>query len=67
MLGRATQGEKLTDSMRASEILLEQFGVAVVPGLPFGSEGHIRLSFATSRQQIEKGLARLKEFSAGLR
>jgi aspartate aminotransferase len=40
--------------------------VAVVAGQPFGAEGHIRMSFATSRQTIEKGLARLKEFSASL-
>jgi aspartate aminotransferase len=66
LLGHTSKGEPLTDSMRTSELLLEQYGVAVVPGLPFGSEGHLRLSFATSRQLIEKGLSRLREFATSL-
>ncbi|MFY9260491.1 MAG: pyridoxal phosphate-dependent aminotransferase [Gallionella sp.] len=42
-----------------SNYLLEQAEVAVVPGSAFGSEGYIRLSFATSMQNLEKALARL--------
>ena len=33
-----------------------------LPGLPFGAEGFLRMSFATSREVIEKGLERLKKF-----
>jgi aspartate aminotransferase len=40
--------------------------VGVVPGLPFGAEGHLRLSFATSRETIEKGLLRIRQFVASL-
>ncbi len=42
-----------------SEYLLEQGGVAVVPGSAFGSEGYIRLSFATSMSNLESALERI--------
>jgi aspartate aminotransferase len=35
--------------------------VAVVPGSVFEAPGHIRLSYATSRQNIEKGVGRIRE------
>jgi len=46
--------------------LLEEELVAVVPGSAFGSEGYIRLSYATSDATIEKGLERLARFCAKL-
>ncbi|MCX7183485.1 MAG: pyridoxal phosphate-dependent aminotransferase [Nitrosospira sp.] len=42
-----------------SEYLLEQAGVAVVPGSAFGSEGYIRLSFATSIENLREALKRI--------
>ncbi len=42
--------------------LLEKAHVAVVPGSGFGSDAHIRLSYATSMANIEKGIARIAEF-----
>ena len=42
--------------------LLEQEKVAAVPGIAFGAEDYIRLSYATSMANIEKGLARLEKF-----
>jgi len=42
-----------------SNYLLEKAEVAVVPGSAFGLEGYIRLSFATSMQNLEKALARI--------
>lgn len=42
-----------------SEYLLEQGGVAVVPGSAFGSEGYIRLSFATAMSNLESALGRM--------
>ena len=44
-----------------SNYLLEKSGVAVVPGSAFGLEGYIRLSFATSMQNLEKALARISD------
>jgi aspartate aminotransferase len=44
--------------------LLEEAHVAVVPGKEFGLDSHVRLSFATSMEQIDKGLDRLGRFLA---
>jgi aspartate aminotransferase len=45
--------------------LLTQGGVAVVAGSGFGAPGHIRISFATSREQLEKALHRLGDVLRG--
>lgn len=50
--------KKATD-VALSEYLLEQAGVAIVPGSAFGSEGYIRLSFATSMENLENAICRL--------
>ncbi len=42
--------------------LLEEEKVAVVPGIAFGSDANIRLSYATSMQVIEKGMDRMERF-----
>ena len=42
------------------EYLLEEAGVAVVPGSAFGSEGYMRLSFATSMENLEAALERIR-------
>ncbi|MCS7338651.1 MAG: pyridoxal phosphate-dependent aminotransferase [Verrucomicrobiae bacterium] len=42
--------------------LLEEQKVAAVPGIAFGSDDHIRISYATSMENIEKGLDRLEKF-----
>jgi aspartate aminotransferase len=57
---RTYKGRKVTSIAKWAEILLEDFHVAVVPGGEFGKEGHLRLSFATSMEVIEKGLERIK-------
>jgi aspartate aminotransferase len=53
-------------SVAFAQRLLEQEKVAVVPGLPFGSDDHIRLSYACSRATIEEGMSRLDRFIKGL-
>lgn len=42
--------------------LLEQQNVAAVPGIAFGADDYFRLSYATSMEQIEKGLDRIEKF-----
>lgn len=49
-------------SMELSERLLVEAKVAVVPGKVFGSDAHIRLSFATSIEEIKKGMDRIEEW-----
>ena len=44
-----------------SEYLLERAGVAVVPGSAFGAEGYIRISFATSMQNLARALTRMRD------
>jgi aspartate aminotransferase len=50
------------DSMEFSKGLLEEVGVAVVPGVAFGLEGYFRLSFATDEATIRDGISRIKQF-----
>ncbi|MFA6014814.1 MAG: pyridoxal phosphate-dependent aminotransferase [Gallionellaceae bacterium] len=50
---------KAATDIALSEYLLVEAGVAVVPGSAFGSEGYIRLSFATSMNNLEKAVARI--------
>ena len=50
------------DSMDFALKLLEEKGVAVVPGVGFGSEGYFRFSFATSMENLKEGIKRIKEF-----
>ncbi len=50
---------KAATDVALSEYLLENGGVAVVPGSAFGSEGYIRLSFATSMENLKQALERI--------
>ena len=57
------------DSMEMAERLLHDGGVAVTPGIEFGplGEGHVRMSYANSRENLRKGLERVREVSRTLR
>jgi aspartate aminotransferase len=50
------------NSMLFAKELLEEVGVAIVPGVAFGLEGYFRLSFATSEDIIKDGINRIKKF-----
>ncbi len=50
------------DSMKFCQDLLEQKGVACVPGVAFGMDGYIRFSFATDLDSIKEGIKRIKDF-----
>ncbi|NOY81223.1 MAG: pyridoxal phosphate-dependent aminotransferase [Kiritimatiellaeota bacterium] len=54
------------DSMTFAQRALEEVGVAVIPGKPFGADTNIRLSYACGMEAIEKACARLAQFCAGL-
>jgi aspartate aminotransferase len=60
--GREIGGVKITGSMNFAQALLEQANVALVPGLPFGCDNNVRLSFACSLEQITKGLDRMAKW-----
>ena len=48
------------DSVAVSKFLLQKARVVVVPGKEFGMEGHIRISFAGSANEVAEGIARIK-------
>jgi aspartate aminotransferase len=50
-----------SNSMELSEYLLDNAKVALTPGIAFGAEGYMRLSYATSEKIIQEGLKRIKE------
>ncbi len=50
-----------SNSMELSEYLLDKAKVALTPGIAFGAEGYMRLSYATSEKVILEGLKRIKE------
>jgi aspartate aminotransferase len=58
---------RLPTSVDLALSLLEERGVAVVPGEGFGAPGHVRLSFARPLPELREGVARLSAFLAGLR
>jgi len=62
LFGRKFRGKVLSCATDVASVLLEHFQVAVVPGIAFGHDNYLRLSYATSMEQIEAGLARLEDF-----
>jgi aspartate aminotransferase len=52
----------IRDSLALSERLLSEAHVAVVPGEAFGTEHHVRISYATSMHELERGLERIHQF-----
>ena len=61
-LGKEYKGEKIGTTAKMAEILLEDYAVAVIPCADFGFPNYIRLSYAISMEQIEKGLDRIENF-----
>ncbi|MGH7171646.1 MAG: aminotransferase class I/II-fold pyridoxal phosphate-dependent enzyme, partial [Gemmataceae bacterium] len=60
--GRTLAGRAVGDSISFCQAALECAHVNVVAGAAFGAEGYARLSFATSREQLQAGLDRLEQF-----
>jgi aspartate aminotransferase len=52
----------LADTIALAERLLDESRVALVPGIAFGTHEHLRISYATSQEQIDEGLRRLTDF-----
>ena len=65
-VGAYLKSDGLANTTVLAEKLLEGAQVAVVPGSAFGTSDHVRISYAASRQQIDEGLRRLKDFFAKL-
>jgi len=50
---------EVSNDVEFSSWVLDKAGVAIVPGSAFGTEGHIRLSFATSTENLEQAMSRM--------
>lgn len=61
LLPSASGDRQVTDSVSLGEYLLEEWNLATVPGLGFGREGYLRISFANSREVLAQALDRLEQ------
>jgi aspartate aminotransferase len=59
--GKKFNGKPVNSSLDLSTYLLERAGVALVPGMAFGDDRYIRLSYANSMENIKKGLDRIED------
>ncbi|MDP8254511.1 MAG: pyridoxal phosphate-dependent aminotransferase [Candidatus Alcyoniella australis] len=66
LLGATIDGVQIADSVSFCDWLLTSKGVAVVPGVAFGTEGYFRLSYATDDETLSQGLDRIEQAAAEL-
>ncbi len=59
--GKSANGRVIENSTDLGSYLLESVKVAVVPGIGFGNDNCARLSYATSMENIERGLDRIED------
>ncbi|CDF57976.1 pyridoxal phosphate-dependent aminotransferase [Thermobrachium celere] len=62
LIGKSFNGNIINSSLEFANVLLDEEKVAVIPGDAFGDDNYIRLSFATSLEQIKEGLNRIEAF-----
>ena len=65
-IGAALGRDGIANTLEFAERLLAKSHVAVVPGEAFGTDRHVRISYATSMHELERGLDRIHQFIAGL-
>lgn len=65
-IGRSFGGKTISNSTGLATYLLDHGRVATIPGGAFGSDSHLRLSFALSREKIEEGMGRIASALAEL-
>jgi aspartate aminotransferase len=59
LFGKTYQGQRLQGSSAVCQFLLDEARIATVAGVDFGSDDHIRLSYATGLETIQEGLTRM--------
>ena len=59
IVGRTLRGQKIASSAQLAGLILDEVEVAVVPGEAFGTPGYLRLSYATSDNDIIEGVGRI--------
>ncbi len=66
LFGKKLNGETVSTANNFAKMLIDNAQVAVIPCEGFGAKDFIRLSYATSRERIEEGIARINKFIAKL-
>ena len=66
IFGKEYNGKVIKGSMDFSKAILDKEKVAVIPGIAFGNDNYIRLSYATSMENIEEGIRRIEKFIKSL-
>ncbi len=61
-IGKRFEDTTIDSSLALADLLLEKAHLACVPGVAFGMEGFLRLSYATSLENIQRGMLRMQEF-----
>ena len=64
LYGKSYNGKVITNSIEFADALLDAEKVATIPGVSFGADDCLRLSYSLSEEDIEEGLARIKRFVA---
>ncbi len=67
LFGKSYQGKTITNSIEFADALLDGEKVATVPGVSFGADDCVRLSYALSENDIDEGLARIARFVSELK
>ena len=67
LFGKSYQGKTITNSIEFADALLDGEKVATVPGVSFGADDCVRLSYALSEKDIDEGLARIARFVSELK
>ncbi|WP_166220554.1 aminotransferase class I/II-fold pyridoxal phosphate-dependent enzyme [Pseudomonas atagonensis] len=60
-LGKSLRGKVITDDEAFCSLLLDEYGVALIPGSFFGALGHARLSYSGAAEQVSAGAVRIRE------
>jgi aspartate aminotransferase len=63
-VGKKFQGQVIENDKAFSDLLLQKYFVATVPGLECGTQGYLRLSFATSEDRMKEAVERMQKFVA---
>jgi len=64
---KTPSGKVVSNSLDMADYLLNEAGVCLIPGEPFASDQHLRLSFATSKEDLKEGLKRVERALKSLR
>ena len=60
--GKTFEESKITDSLSFCEVFLNNYYVAIIPGIGFGNDHFVRFSYACNMNDIKRGLEKFEEY-----